>query len=191
MMGEIEIDLAGRSYRIVGAPGPIGEAIADALAKNGSRPAAEGTPADLLIAMHPLLLGAKAAALPPLADLLAALADDGRIVVVLSALAGLPARRHVGASAVAAGALAELRALAMASGPRRLINAVGVGLIEDQGRIVAGDPAMAGHAAVGRAGRIADVVGAVLFLSDPANTYTTGQILNVDGGWSTGYGRNF
>ena len=27
--------------------------------------------------------------------------------------------------------------------------------------------------------------------ADPLNTYTTGQMLSVDGGWTAGYGRNF
>ena len=36
-----------------------------------------------------------------------------------------------------------------------------------------------------------EVVAAALFLCDPANTYTTGQLLSVDGGWTAGYARNF
>ena len=44
---------------------------------------------------------------------------------------------------------------------------------------------------LGRPGPLAEVVAAVLFLCDPANTYTTGQLLAVDGGWMAGYGRNF
>jgi NAD(P)-dependent dehydrogenase (short-subunit alcohol dehydrogenase family) len=75
--------------------------------------------------------------------------------------------------------------------PRVLVNAVGAGVIEDGDALVAGDRHMLGHASLGRAGRIDDIVNTVLFLCDPANTYTTGQILNVDGGWSVGYGRNF
>lgn len=55
----------------------------------------------------------------------------------------------------------------------------------------AGDDAMLSHVPLGRAGTPADIANAVLFLLDPLNSYTTGQILAVDGGWTTGYGRNF
>jgi NAD(P)-dependent dehydrogenase (short-subunit alcohol dehydrogenase family) len=44
---------------------------------------------------------------------------------------------------------------------------------------------------LGRPGRIEEAVAALLFLADPMNTYTTGQVLTVDGGWTAGYGRDF
>ena len=37
----------------------------------------------------------------------------------------------------------------------------------------------------------AEAVAAALFFCDPLNSYTTGQMLGVDGGWAAGYGRNF
>jgi NAD(P)-dependent dehydrogenase (short-subunit alcohol dehydrogenase family) len=57
--------------------------------------------------------------------------------------------------------------------------------------MVSGDKAMLSHTPVGRAGSIEEAVAAVLFFCDPLNTYTTGQMLGVDGGWMAGYGRNF
>jgi len=75
----------------------------------------------------------------------------------------------------------------MASGPAVQVNAVAVGRIDE----TAGDAAMLTHVPLGRAGTAADVAHAVLFLVDPLNSYTTGQSLAVDGGWTTGYGRNF
>ena len=42
-----------------------------------------------------------------------------------------------------------------------------------------------------RAGTVDEVVAAVLFFCDPGNSYTTGQMLAVDGGWMAGYGRTF
>jgi NAD(P)-dependent dehydrogenase (short-subunit alcohol dehydrogenase family) len=90
-----------------------------------------------------------------------------------------------------AGAWAGMRALAMSLAPKVLINAVGVGFVEEAAAPLAGDPLMPGHAGLSRSGRLVDIVNAVLFLADPANTYTTGQLLNVDGGWTVGYGRNF
>ena len=67
---------------------------------------------------------------------------------------------------------------------------VGVGAIEDE-TMVSGDKAMLSHVPVGRAGNIEEAVAAVLFFCDPLNTYATGQMLGVDGGWMAGYGRNF
>jgi NAD(P)-dependent dehydrogenase (short-subunit alcohol dehydrogenase family) len=190
-MRDIEIDLSGRTFRLIGEPGPVADAIAAALAANGGRAATGDGPADVLVAIHPLLPADERPPVPATAGLLPQVTAQGRMVVVLSALASLPARRHLDYSAAMAAALAEVRALAMAQGPHRLVNAVGVGAIADRGEELAGTPEMVGHTAVGRAGSLDDVVGAVLFLTDPANTYTTGQILNVDGGWSAGYGRNF
>lgn len=57
--------------------------------------------------------------------------------------------------------------------------------------LLAGDPAMLGHASVKRPGTVAEVADTALFFCDPLNSYTTGQLLSVDGGWSAGYGRNF
>jgi NAD(P)-dependent dehydrogenase (short-subunit alcohol dehydrogenase family) len=85
---------------------------------------------------------------------------------------------------------AGMRTLAMEFGPKVLVNAVGFGLIESE-TVVSGDNAMLSHTAVARPGTVAEAVAAVLFLCDPMNSYTTGQMLVVDGGWSAGYGRNF
>ena len=83
-----------------------------------------------------------------------------------------------------------MRALAMEFGPKVLVNAVGFGAVEDDA-IVSGDKAMLSHTPVGRAGNVDEAVAAVLFFCDPLNSYTTGQMLGVDGGWAAGYGRNF
>ena len=69
-------------------------------------------------------------------------------------------------------------------------NAVGFGLFEAE-KTVSGDEAQLSHVPLGRPGSIDEAVAAVLFLCDPMNSYTTGQMLVVDGGWSAGYGRNF
>ena len=71
----------------------------------------------------------------------------------------------------------------MTLAPNVLVNAVGVGMIQAAGTLVAGDPAFLRHAAVPRAGTVAEVAAAVLFFCDPCNSYTTGQLLAVDGGW--------
>jgi NAD(P)-dependent dehydrogenase (short-subunit alcohol dehydrogenase family) len=188
-MRDIEIDLAGKNFRIVGAMGAAAAAISAALVANGAKLSPSGH-VDLLIAAHALLPDDAPVAVRIVSEL-PYVNEGGRVIFLLSALAGLPARRHVDYSAAMAAALAQTRGLAMHHAPKILVNAVGAGVIEEDGKLLAGDRSMTGHAALGRPGRLADVVNAVLFLADPANTYTTGQILNVDGGWSAGYGRNF
>ena len=56
---------------------------------------------------------------------------SGRIVFLLPAMAGLPARRHPRCRLETASILAGMRALAMEFGPKVLVNAVGVGTIEE------------------------------------------------------------
>jgi meso-butanediol dehydrogenase / (S,S)-butanediol dehydrogenase / diacetyl reductase len=43
---------------------------------------------------------------------------------------------------------------------------------------------LAEHAAVGRAGHVADIAAARLYLGSDASRYFTGAILAVDGGWT-------
>lgn len=193
-MRDIEIELAGQRFAVIGETGPLSEVIAAALRQNGGAPS-DASAASLLIAVYPVLPDEG-----PVPDLLPALRQagarmaagaGGRIVMLLSAAASVPMRRHPGYSARMAMAWAGMRGLAMGLAPKVLVNAIGVGLVEEADAVLGGDPVMLGHAGLPRPGRIADVVNTVLFLSDPANTYTTGQLLNVDGGWTVGYGRNF
>jgi NAD(P)-dependent dehydrogenase (short-subunit alcohol dehydrogenase family) len=192
-MREIETELSGKSFRLLGAPGPIIAAIEAGLMANGAA-RGDSDVAELLIVSHPLLpteLVTSDFGVDEVAQSMAMATAAGRIVFVLSALASLPARRHPDYSVAMASAYAKMRAMAMQLAPKVLVNAVGIGLIEDGEVPVAGDTSMLGHVALGRPGAIADIVNAVLFFCDPANTYTTGQILNIDGGWTTGYARNF
>ena len=77
----------------------------------------------------------------------------------------------------------------MRHGENVAINALALGAIGEPA--VAGDSAMLSHVPLGRPGTIDEAVGAALFLLDPRNSYTTGQVLVSDGGWSVGYGRSF
>jgi NAD(P)-dependent dehydrogenase (short-subunit alcohol dehydrogenase family) len=47
------------------------------------------------------------------------------------------------------------------------------------------------HVPLARAAELAEIADAALFLLDPENSYTTGHVLVVDGGWTAGYARNF
>ncbi|MCX5577301.1 SDR family NAD(P)-dependent oxidoreductase [Kaistia terrae] len=189
----MEIEISGQSVRIVGEDNAILAAVVAALTANGalvSREAGEGAP-DILILSHPLTPDAsyRPEALAAQAESVASAMvsrGTGRIVHLASAAGLVPMRRHPAWSAAMASVLSSVRALAMVSGPAVLVNAVAVGRVDE-----AGDEAMLSHVPSGQAGKAEDVANAVLFLVDPLNSYTTGQSLAVDGGWTTGYGRNF
>ncbi|KRB25781.1 SDR family oxidoreductase [Mesorhizobium loti] len=199
----MEIDLAGATIALEGPGNPLVEAALATLRANGGR-IVEGVrarpvgmlPPDILLVSCPLRPGTTAEDPPTLyADARkAAVAmterGSGRIVFLISATAGMPMRRHPRFSMENASILAGMRTLAMEFGPKVLVNAVGFGAVEAE-TMVSGDKAMLSHTPVGRAGRIEEAVAAVLFFCDPLNTYTTGQMLGVDGGWTAGYGRNF
>jgi NAD(P)-dependent dehydrogenase (short-subunit alcohol dehydrogenase family) len=114
----------------------------------------------------------------------------GRIVLVVSALASIPMRTHRRYGQDMSAAVAGVRALAMQFGPDVNVNAVGLGFIENSGPI-SGDHAQLSHVPLGRPGNLQEAIAAVLFFCDPCNSYTSGQLLCVDGGWSAGYARDF
>ena len=192
----MQIDLDGKTAELRGDGGPIAAAISSALAASGARLATSpaGTLPDILVVLMPLVPqdGLELAPVLRTASLAAEAMrarGSGRVVFVLSAAAEMPMRRHGDYSVQMASALATVRSIAMQVGPTVLVNAVGVGMIGEP--LVAGDLAMLGHASVKRPGTLGEVVDTVLFFCDPLNTYTTGQMLSVDGGWSAGYGRSF
>jgi len=193
----MEIDLAGAAIALDGETNPIVDAVLAALRANGGRivEGASARAADILLISCPLRPGTKAGDPRSLyADArkaaVAMTERGGRIVFLISAIAGMPMRRHPRFSMENASILAAMRSLAMEFGPKILVNAVGFGAVEGDA-IVAGDKAMLSHTPVGRAGSVEEAVAAVLFFCDPLNSYTTGQMLGVDGGWAAGYGRNF
>ena len=191
----MQIELAGAGIALEGDKNPIAEAALAALLANGGSLASQGS-ADVLLLSRRLLPDALdmdlGATLRPTREAASAMAarGRGRILFLLSAIAGMPMRRHPDFSAENAGLVGGMRTLAMEFGPSVLVNAVGFGLI-DEGEILSGDAAQLSHVPLGRPGTVAEAVAAVLFLCDPANSYTTGQLLSVDGGWTVGYGRNF
>ena len=50
---------------------------------------------------------------------------------------------------------------------------------------------MLDHIPLGRPAAVDEIANGVLFLVDPDNSYMTGHILTVDGGWTCGYARDF
>ena len=187
----MQIDLKGISVALVGDSNAIAMAALDALLANG---AAKSDAPDMLIVSLPLAPVAGIDPMPLLgqarqaAERMAA-GDGGRILFLASAIAGMPMRRHTDYSVAMAAVLAGTRGLAMEFGPKVLVNALGAGAIGEP--LTAGDEAMLSHASIKRTGTVEEITDTVLFFFDPLNTYTTGQLMSVDGGWTAGYGRHF
>jgi len=118
----------------------------------------------------------------------------GRIIVIGSVLGLLPSRRDPLGGLIDAVLFMLVRETAMRLGSRKVrINGIALGAIGGTtgSKLLAGDEGFLSHAAAERLGRVQDVANAVLFLADPANTYMTGHILTVDGGWTAGFARDF
>lgn len=187
----MQIELNGKTVALIGESNPIAAAALQALKANGGTES--NTPDVLLVSLpllpvdgvevRPLLAAARKAA-----ERMAA-GDGGRIVFLVSAIAGMPMRRHADFSAAMGSLQAGMRALAMEFGPKVLVNAVGAGAIGEP--LTAGDDGMLSHVAIKRTGTVEEITNTVLFFADPMNTYTTAQLLSVDGGWTAGYGRHF
>lgn len=190
----MRIELQNTFIELRGEQNPIAEAVLDALRSNGATVGAVAPVPDILVVSLPLL---PVAGYDPTAQLQAARTTgeamfargSGRVLFLVSAAAGMPMRRHPEFSVAMAGVLATVRTMAMQLGPKVLVNALGVGAVGEP--LQAGDAAMLGHASVKRPGSVAEIADTALFFCDPRNSYTTGQLLAVDGGWSAGYGRSF
>ena len=187
------VDLKGRRAVVLGEVNAVSTALSEALAANGALSAADDV-ADLGVVSLPLLPAADVN-IDSLLDATQRLADGmaargvGRILLLVSAIAVMPMRRHPEFSRRIAGAIPAVRSLAMRHGESVVVNALALGAFGQPA--VAGDEAMLSHVPLGRTGSIEEAVGAALYLLDPRNSYTTGQVLVADGGWSVGYGRSF
>lgn len=192
----MKIDLDGTGIFLAGHAGPPADAALQALLADGAVLADAAADADILLLSYPPVPQQNPISPPDLIGIARDAAEamtlrgKGRIVFLISALAGMPARRHPDYSIAMAAALSAVRVLAMEFGPEVLVNAVGFGLIEDDS-IVGGDTSMLSHVSLGRSGTVLEAVAVVQYFCDPLNSYTTGQMLVVDGGWTAGYGRNF
>ena len=199
----MQVDLDGHVYHLIGVRHVIAEAVRDALAANGA--AARwtdpwdppgGAPDGLVVshALDPAATDPEQPVLSRASQMAMRMAERGRgrVVHLLTALGLVPVRRHPEFSVAQARIVASIRTLAMTCGPSVLVNGVAAGcVVDDAGGLAAGDAAMLGHVPAGEPGMARDVVHAALFLCDPSNSYTTGQVMAVDGGWAAGYARNF
>jgi NAD(P)-dependent dehydrogenase (short-subunit alcohol dehydrogenase family) len=192
---QMRVELNSVRVTLIGDHNPVAAAALVALRANGAtvNDLASKVPDILVVSLpllpvegyapDPLLQGARTTGAQMVER------GNGRIVFLASAMAGMPTRRHATFSVGMAALVATVRTLAMECGPRVLVNAVGVGAVGEP--LVAGDATMLSHASIKRSGTVQEVTDTLLFFCDPLNTYTTGQMLSVDGGWSVGYGRNF
>ena len=126
----------------------------------------------------------------------------GRIINIASIAGLVPLRLQCAYVAAKAGVVNLTKAMALELGPHGvLVNAVAPGstLTEGTRKLFYGEDGlfresvqrMLDHVALGRPAEVDEIAVAALFLADPENTYMTGHILVVDGGWTAGYARDF
>ncbi len=128
---------------------------------------------------------------------------SGRIINISSVAGLVPLRLQCAFVAAKAAVVNLTRAMALELAPDGiLVNAVAPGstLTEGTKRLFYGEDGASSenvrrlldHIPLGRPAHVEEIAQAVLFLSDPANSYMTGQVLVVDGGWTAGgYVRDF
>lgn len=118
-------------------------------------------------------------------------AGGGAVVLVSSAAARIGLANHEAIAAAKAGLEGLARSASATYAAKGLrVNVVAPGLVRTPlAARITGSPAaeqasLALHP-VGRLGEADDIAAAIAFLLDPANTWTTGQVLGVDGGLGT------
>lgn len=123
--------------------------------------------------------------------------EGGAIVNVGSATALIPARNQCAFSAAKAGVINFSKAMSMELAPENIrVNAVAPGAVlsaEDQAAVAPEVAAnILSHVPAKRYGAPADVADIVCFLADSsASGFMTGAVITVDGGFTSGYSRDF
>ena len=126
----------------------------------------------------------------------------GRIVNIGSVVGLVPLRLQSAFNAAKAAVVHLTKAMALElAADGILVNAVCPGSILTEGtqKLFYGAAGtyhdrvqqMLDHVPLGRPGSVEEIAVGVQFLVDPENTYMTGHILTIDGGWICGYARDF
>lgn len=127
---------------------------------------------------------------------------SGRIINIASIAGLVPLRLQCAFVAAKAGVVNLTKGLALELGPHGiLVNAIAPGstLTEGTKQLFYGEDGsfrsqvqqMLDHIPLGRPATCDEIAVAALFLADPENSYVTGHVLTVDGGWTAGYTRDF
>jgi NAD(P)-dependent dehydrogenase (short-subunit alcohol dehydrogenase family) len=126
----------------------------------------------------------------------------GRIINIASIVGLVPLRLQCAYVAAKAGVVNLTKAMALELGSDGiLVNGIAPGstLTDGTRKLFYGDDGlfrdsvrrMLDHVALGRPAEVDEIAVAAQFLADPGNTYMTGHVLVVDGGWTAGYARDF
>ena len=122
----------------------------------------------------------------------------GRIINIASVVGVTAMRLQCAFAAAKAGIIHLTRAMALELGPKGiLVNSLAPGSVLTEGtrQLFYGEDGsfraqMAGfmnHIPLGRPAYVEEIAEGILFLSAPQNSYMTGHLLMVDGGWTAGY----
>jgi 3-oxoacyl-[acyl-carrier protein] reductase len=127
---------------------------------------------------------------------------SGRIINISSIVGLVPLRLQCAFVAAKAGVIHLTKAMALElGGDGILVNGIAPGstltegtrkLFYDEGGLFRESvQKLLDHVPLGRPAEVDEIAVAALFLADPDNTYMTGHVLVVDGGWTAGYAREF